>query len=62
MAVVQFLQLVMTRRIHRPQWYNTVVTRAKGVLNGGRTNTTKNATGNRVIQRTRTHSWYKKSK
>ncbi|KAF1838672.1 hypothetical protein BDW02DRAFT_564779 [Decorospora gaudefroyi] len=62
MAFVQVIRLAMTKRTYRPRWCDTAAIRARGILQGGRANIAENPIGSRVIQRIRTHSWYKKSK
>ena len=61
-VLVHVVRLVVEGNMYRPHWWDTIATRARRTSKDNSAITKKNAAGDTVVQRRRTHSWFKKTK
>ncbi|KAH7355822.1 hypothetical protein BKA66DRAFT_539677 [Pyrenochaeta sp. MPI-SDFR-AT-0127] len=61
-AIIWVLRIFRGERFRQQPWLDTITSRAKAAWQGDRTNTTKNALGQTVIRRRRTHPWVQEPK
>ena len=60
--LVHFVRLLVEGNMYRPHWWDTIAIRAKRTTKDNSAITKKNVAGDTVVQRRRTHSWFKKTK